>query len=192
MSSSIQPFLRSAKERLHKSVEHFGAETRGIRTGRATTGLVDNIRVDYYGSKTPLNQLASVAVPDPRSILVKPFDATALKDIEKAILASDLGMNPSIEGNALRISIPPLSAEQRQKLAGRIKSLAEEARVSMRNVRRDCIKDVETANKDKKREEAVSEDDVRQAKNEIQDLLKEHEGQIEDLLASKTKEILEV
>ncbi|HJM39315.1 MAG TPA: ribosome recycling factor [Planctomycetota bacterium] len=192
MSSSIQPFLRSAKERLSKSVEHFSSETRGIRTGRATTGLVDNIRVDYYGSKTPLNQLASVAVPDPRSILVKPFDASSLKDIEKAILSSDLGMNPSIEGNALRISIPPLSAEQRQKLAGRIKSLAEETRISMRNVRRDCIKEVESASKDKKREDAVSEDDVRQAKDEVQSLLKEHEGQIEDLLASKTKEILDL
>ena len=101
-------------------------------------------------------------------------------------------MNPSIEGNALRISIPPLSAEQRQKLAGRIKSLAEETRISMRNVRRDCIKEVESASKDKKREDAVSEDDVRQAKDEVQSLLKEHEGQIEDLLASKTKEILDL
>ncbi|MCH2112060.1 MAG: ribosome recycling factor, partial [Planctomycetes bacterium] len=176
MASSIKPFLDSAKERMAKSVEHFQAESRGIRTGRATSGLVDNIRVDYYGTKTPLNQLASVSVPEPRQLMVKPFDVNAVKDIEKAILASDLGLNPSIDGKALRISIPPLSEEQRMKLVSRVKSLAEEARVSMRNVRRDVLKEVETAQKDKGRSVSVTEDDVRQAKDEIQALLKSQEA----------------
>lgn len=192
MANSTQPFLSTAKERMQKSVDHFLSETRGIRTGRATTSLVDNIRIDYYGSKTPLNQLATVSVPDPRSLVVKPFDAGSLKDIERAILASGLGFNPSIEGKALRISIPPLSEEQRKKLAGRVKSMAEETRVSMRNVRRDVLREVEAASKDKGRDVPVTEDDLKRAKTEIQDLLKDHEKQLEELLTGKTKEIMEV
>ena len=191
MASSIKPFLDSAGERMHKSVDHFAAEARGIRTGRANAGLIENVRVEYYGSKTPLQQLATVSVPDPRSMVVKPYDASALKEIEKAILSSDLGFNPSIEGKMLRISIPPLSEEQRKKLAGRVKALAEEARVSMRNVRRDVLRDVEAASRDKGRDVAVTEDDVRAAKDEIQDLLKDHEKKIDELLKTKTDEILD-
>lgn len=190
MATAIQPFLTSARERMDKSLNHFQSESRGIRTGRATTGLVDNIRVNYYGSKTPISQLATVSVPDSRSLVVKPFDANSLKDIEKAIMAADLGLNPSIEGKTLRISIPPLSEEQRKKLAGRVKSMCEEARVAMRNVRRDVIREVEAANKDKDRDVAVSEDDLKRAKNEIQALLKEHEHKAEEILSSKSKEIL--
>ncbi len=192
MARPIQPFLDDARSRMLKSVEHFQGETRGLRTGRANTGLVDNIRVDYYGSKTPLSQLATVSVPDARSLVVKPFDASSLKDIERAILASDLGFNPSLEGKMVRISIPPLSQEQRQKLAARVKTLAEDARVSMRNVRRDVLKEVEAASRDKGRDVVVTEDDLREAKDSIQDLLKEHEKKVEDAMASKTKEILEV
>ncbi|KAA3613442.1 MAG: ribosome recycling factor [Planctomycetota bacterium] len=191
MSSVIQEFTKSAKDRMKKSVEHFLTETRGIRTGRATTSLVDNIRVDYYGSKTPLNQLATVSVPDPRSLVVKPFDPSGLKDIERAIMASDLGFNPSIEGKQLRISIPPLSEEQRKRLANRVKALAEEARVSMRNVRRDVLREVDAASRDKNREVAVTEDDAKRAKDQVQDLLKDHEKEIEALLAEKSKEIME-
>ncbi len=192
MARPIQPFLDDARSRMLKSVEHFQGETRGLRTGRANSGLVDNIRVDYYGSKTPLSQLATVSVPDARSLVVKPFDASSLKDIERAILASDLGFNPSLEGKMVRISIPPLSQEQREKLAGRVKNLAEEARVSMRNVRRDVLKEVESASRDKGRDVVVTEDDVREAKDSIQDLLKDHEKKIDEAMAAKTKEILEV
>ncbi|RMH01616.1 MAG: ribosome recycling factor [Planctomycetota bacterium] len=191
MARPIQPFLDDARARMAKSVEHFQGETRGLRTGRANSALVDHIRVDYYGSKTPLSQLATVSVPDPRSIVVKPFDASCLKDVERAILASDLGFNPSIEGKMLRITIPPLSQEQRQKLAGRVKSLAEEARVSMRNVRRDVLKEVETAWREKKGEVLLTDDDVREAKDAVQDLLKEHEKKVDEILEAKTKEILE-
>ena len=192
MSSSTQSFLSSARDRLDKSVEHFEAESRGIRTGRATTGLVDNVRVDYYGSKTPLSQLASITVPDPRSIVIKPFDVNSLKDVEKAILAADLGMNPSIEGKMLRISIPPLSEEQRKKLAGRVKTMAEETKVSMRNVRRDTLKEIEKASREKTGDVVVTEDDLAAAKTSVQDLLKSHEGKVDDLLAAKSKEIMEV
>ena len=192
MARPIQPFLDDARQRMYKSVEHFQGETRGLRTGRANPGLVDSIRVDYYGSKTPLSQLATVSVPDARSIVVKPFDATSLKAIERAILASDLGFNPSLEGKMVRISIPPLSQEQRLKLAARVKSLAEDARVSMRNVRRDVLKEVEVASRDKGRDPGVTEDDVRESKESIQELLKEHEKLIDEAMAVKTKEILEV
>ncbi len=192
MSSPIEPFVESAIERMDKSVQHFLDETRGIRTGRASAGLLDNVRVDYYGQKTPLNQIANVSVADARCLLVKPFDAAALKDIEKAILASDLGLNPAIEGGSLRINIPALSQEQRQKLAGRVKSLGEDARVSMRNVRRDVLRELETEAKDKNRDVVLSEDDVKQGKDRIQDVLKEHESKIDELCKNKSEEIMTV
>ncbi len=190
MASNYQSYLDDTRERLTKSVEHFQTETRGIRTGRANPGLIENLRVEYYGQKTPLNQLATISAPDARSLVVKPFDASALKEIERAVLSSDLGFNPSLEGKMLRISIPPLSQEQRQKLAARVKSLAEEARVSMRNVRRDVIREAEAAAKDRSGDVVLSEDDVRAAKDGIQELLKEYEKRIDALLAVKTDEIL--
>jgi ribosome recycling factor len=192
MPTAIQPFLDSASERMDKSVQHFLDETRGIRTGRANAGLLDSVRVDYYGQKTPLAQLASVNVADARCLMVKPFDASALKEIEKAISAAGLGLNPSIEGGALRISIPALSQEQRQKLASRVKSLSEDARIAMRNVRRDIIREIEQEAKDKKRDVVLSEDDVKQGKSEVQDILKDHEKKIDDLSKNKSDEIMTV
>ncbi|TAH38739.1 MAG: ribosome recycling factor [Planctomycetota bacterium] len=192
MATPTQPFLDAATERLKKSLEHLGSEVRGIRTGRAMPGLIENVKVDYYGSRTPLSQIATITVPDPRSLLVKPFDPSSIKDIEKAIQASDLGLNPSVEAKAIRILIPPLSEDQRKKLAGRVKSLAEETRVSMRNVRRDVLKELETAADDKKRSVAITEDELERAKDKVQGLLKEYEKKVDELVAAKTKEIMEV
>lgn len=192
MVDSLKPFLNDATERMQKSLEHFVSESRGIRTGRATPGLIESIRVDYYGSKTPLNQVASVSVPDPRSLVVKPYDAGSLKDIERAILGSDLGFNPSIEGKALRISIPPLSEDQRKKLAARVKTLAEETRVSLRNVRRDVIKELETANKNKSGDDVVTDDDLRLGKEKVQEVLKAFEKKVDETLSAKQSEIMEV
>ncbi|NQU47247.1 MAG: ribosome recycling factor [Planctomycetes bacterium] len=192
MSSPIEPFIESAIERMDKSVQHFLDETRGIRTGRASAGLLDSVRVDYYGQKTPLGQIANVSVADPRCLLVKPFDAGVLKDIERSILASDLGLNPTIESGALRINIPALSQEQRQKLASRVKSLSEDARVAMRNVRRDVLREIEVEAKDKDRDVVLSEDDVKQGKTRIQDVLKEHETKIDELCKNKSEEIMTV
>lgn len=192
MATPTQPFLDSASERMDKSVQHFVDETRGIRTGRANTGLLDSIRVDYYGQKTPIGQLANVSVLDARTLQVKPFDATAAKDIEKAVMGSGLGLNPTLEGGVLRISVPALSEEQRKKLAGRVKQLAEDAKVSMRNVRRDVIKEMDTANKDKSGDVVLTDDDVKHGKDQVQDLLKEHETKIDDLAKSKSDEILTV
>ena len=192
MATSIQPFLDSASERMDKSVQHFVDETRGIRTGRASTGLLDNVRVDYYGQKTPIGQLANVTVLDARTLQVKPFDASAAKDIEKAVMGSGLGLNPTLEGGVLRISVPALSEDQRKKMAGRVKQLGEDAKVSMRNVRRDAIKEMEQANKDKSGDVVVTDDDLKHGKDQVQDLLKAHEAKIDELAQAKSDEIMTV
>lgn len=192
MASSIQGFLDDATQRMGKAVEHYATEIRGIRTGRANPGLIENIRVDYYGTKTPLNQMAAISVPEPRQLIVKPYDVNALKDIERAVLTADLGLNPSQDGKTLRITIPPLSEEQRKKLASRVKAMAEETKVSLRNVRRDVIKHVEAAVADKKHAPAVTDDDAETAKTKVQDILKAHEKKVDEAVASKSKEILEV
>jgi len=192
MSLSYQNFLDDARERMDKTVEHFHDEIRGFRTGRASTGLIDNIRVDFYGNKTPLSQMANITVPEARALLVKPFDPSTLKAIEKAILAANLGLNPVIEGNGLRVGVPHLSEEQRLKMVSRLKTLAEETKVSIRNVRRDVLKDVEHAQKDKSGDVAVTEDDVKSAKSDIQDVLKKHEALVDEALTSKSADILEI
>lgn len=191
MADSIKPFLDDATARMHKAVDHFQQEIRGIRTGRANPGLIENVRVDYYGTKTPLGQMAAISAPEPRQLVVKPYDASALKDIEKAVLSADLGLNPSLDGKLLRITIPPLSEEQRKKLVARVKSMAEEAKVAIRNVRRDVLKHVESSVGDKKRNPVVTDDDAGFAKDRVQEILKNHEKLVDDAVASKSKEILE-
>lgn len=192
MASSIQPFLDDATQRMDKAVEHFALEIRDIRTGRANPGLIENLRVDYYGTKTPLNQMAVINVPEPRQLVVKPYDVSALKDIERAVQMADLGMNPVSDGKTLRITIPPLSEEQRKKLAARVRTMSEEAKVALRNVRRDMIKHVETAQADKKHVPVLTEDDAKTAKDKVQDVLKLHEKKVDDAVAAKSKEIMEV
>ncbi len=192
MASPLQPFLASARDRMEKSLEHFIQETRGIRTGRASAGLVEGIRVDYYGQKSPLNQIATITAPDPRSLVVKPFDPSSLKDIERAIVSSDLGLTASVEGKQIRIAVPPLSEEQRQKLAARCKKLAEEAKVAMRNVRRDVLKEVEQAWRNREGEVTLTEDHVAEAKEEVTKVLHEYEKKVDGALEAKTREILEV
>jgi len=192
MSKSYQSFLDDAQERMHKTVEKFHDDIRGFRTGRASAGLIENLRVDYYGNMTPLGQMANISVPEARCLVVKPFDPSALKSIEKAVLSADLGLNPSVEGPSLRITVPHLSEDQRKKMVARLKTLAEEAKVALRNIRRDAIKEVEKAQKDGDGTVAVTEDDVKSGKDDIQDLLKEHETRLEGLLQSKSEEILEI
>jgi len=174
--------LLDTEERMEKAVNHLKASLTGIRTGRANPGLVDTLRVEVYGSPTPIKQLASVGAPDPSQIVVRPYDPSTLKDIEKTIIASDLGFNPQNDGRLIRIIIPPLSTEVRRKMVSRIKELTEEGRVSVRNVRRDGNKAADQAEKNKE----VSEDDRDSIKSEIQDLTKKYEDQITEL--SKTRE----
>lgn len=174
--------LLDTEDRMEKAVSHLKTSLAGIRTGRANPGLVDTLRVEVYGSPTPIKQLASVGAPDPSQIVVRPYDPSTLKDIEKAIIASDLGFNPQNDGRLIRIIIPPLSTEVRRKMVSRIKELTEEGRVSVRNVRRDGNKAADQAEKNKE----LSEDDRDSIKSEIQDLTKKYEDQITEL--SKTRE----
>ena len=180
--------LLDTEERMEKAVEYLITEFRGIRSGRATPGLVENIRVDYYGSMQPLKATASIAIPEPRLIVIKPFDPSSLKTIEKAIQTSDLGILPSNDGKLLRLEIPPLSEERRKQLANLVKEKAEDARVSIRNVRRDGNKQAETAEKDK----AISEDELHDLKEEIQKLTKQYEDQVDEHMKKKTTELLDV
>src|SRR5579871_6963060 len=179
--------LFDSEERMEKAVSVFRDELRGLRTGRATPALVDSIRVEYYGSPTPLKQLAQISTPDPQQIVIKPFDQGCLKDIEKAIRSSDLGMAPNNDGKLIRLTVPPMSGEQRQKMVTRIKKSAEEAKVAIRNVRRDGNKHSDAAEKAKE----MTEDDRDKGKEEVQTLLKKYEDRVSDMADKKSKEILE-
>jgi len=179
--------LFDAEERMEKAVQVYRDELRGLRTGRATPALVDSIRVEYYGSPTPLKQLAQINTPDPQQILIRPFDQGSLKDIEKAIRASDLGMSPNNDGKMIRLTVPPMSGEQRQKMVARIKKAGEEAKVAIRNIRRDANKHFDQAEKAKE----MTEDDRDKGKEEVQTLLKRYEDKITEQADKKAKEVLE-
>jgi len=179
--------LFDAEERMEKAVTVLRDELRGLRTGRATPALVDSIRVEYYGSATPIKQMANIGAPEPALIMIRPFDPKTIKDIEKAILASELGLTPMSDGKMIRLAIPPLSGERRKQLVARVKELAEDARVAIRNVRRDANKQADQAEKEKE----LTEDDRDQTKEEIQELTKKLEGQVNDLAEKKSQEILE-
>src|SRR5436190_2715532 len=179
--------LFDAEERMEKAASVFKDELRGLRTGRATPALVDTLRVEYYGSPTPLKQLAQISTPDPTQILIRPFDQNCLKDIEKAIRSSDLGMAPNNDGKMIRLTVPPMSGEQRQKMAQRIKKSAEDAKVACRNIRRDANKHFDVSEKDKE----MTEDDRDKGKEQVQTLLKTYEDKIAEMADKKSKEILE-
>lgn len=179
--------LLDAEERMEKAVEVLKHDLSGIRTGRANPGLVDSLRVEVYGSQTPIKQIAGVNVPEPQQILIRPYDASTIKDIERAILASDLGMAPQSDGRVIRLNVPPLSNEVRKKLVARVKDLAETAKVSIRNVRRDANKHADQSQKDK----ILSEDECKSLKDEIQELTKKFEGQATSLAEGKEEEVME-
>src|SRR5262249_55635371 len=178
-----EEILFDCEDRMEKAVSVFRDELRGLRTGRATPALVDTLRVEYYGSPTPLKALANISTPDPQQIVIRPFDQSALKDIEKAIRSSDLGMSPTNDGKMIRLQVPPRSGEQGQKMVTRIKKSAEEARVACRNIRRDGNKHFDQAEKAKE----MTEDQRDQGKEEVQSLLKKFEDRITELAEKKTK-----
>ncbi len=181
------PLIMQAEEKFKKSLDVFINEIKGIRTGRATTAIFDNIYVQYYGKNTPLKQLATFAIPDAKTIIIKPYDASILGEIEKAIQKSNLGLNPSNDGNILRVIIPPLSEERRKQYTKVAKDYSEKAKVSVRNIRRDLLKDLENQKKEKK----VTEDEKKRIENELQKLLSDYEKKIDEILDKKNKEILE-
>ena len=179
--------LKDAEERMEKALNVFRDELRGLRTGRATPALVEPIRVEAYGSPMPLRELASISTPDAQQIVIKPFDPSMLKEIEKAIRSSDLGLAPSSDGKVIRLQVPTMSGDQRQKMATRIKKSGEDAKVSCRNIRRDSNKHFDTAEKNKE----MTEDERDQGKEKIQSLLKSYEEKIQEAGDRKTKEIME-
>ena len=182
-----EEILFDAEERMEKAVNVLRDELRGLRTGRATPALVDTIRVEYYGSPTPLKQLAQISTPDPQQILIKPYDQSSLKDVEKAIRASDLGMTPNSDGKIIRLIVPPMSGEQRQKMVARIKKSAEDAKVACRNIRRDANKHFDQAEKAKE----MTEDERDKGKENVQTLLKTYEEKVSEMADKKSKEVME-
>lgn len=183
----FESIVKDSQERMDKAVAVLAVNLSGIRTGRANPGLVESVRVEAYGSQTPLKQLASISTPEPQQIVVRPYDPTIIKDIEKAIAAGELGLNPQNDGRIIRINVPPLSTEVRRKMVARVKDLAEETKVSIRNIRRDANKSADTAEKDK----ALSEDERTRLKEEIQELTKKYEQKVVDLAKARESEILE-
>lgn len=177
--------LMDVEEKMEHALEYLRKEFRGIRTGRASAGLVDHIKVDYYGSPTDLRQLATVSAPDATMIVIKPFDPSSMKDIEKAIYASDIGMPPQADGKVIRLSVPPLSGERRNQIAGQLKKMAEAARVTIRNARRDGNKDIDREQKDGE----MTEDEAHKAKDQVQKLTDSFEKKVTEHLDAKTKEI---
>jgi ribosome recycling factor len=185
MHEEIKSKLRT---RMDKTIESLQEEFKKIRSGRANAGLVEGLVVDYYGSKTPLKQLASISVPEPRLIVIQPWDKGALPEIEKAFHTSDLGLNPNTDGKVIRISIPALTEERRKELVKVAKGKAEDARVAIRNIRRDGNEEVKTAEK----EGHVSEDDSKKTLDEIQKITDKYIEKINKLLDAKDAEIMEV
>ncbi|GIW95393.1 MAG: ribosome-recycling factor [Pirellulaceae bacterium] len=179
--------LLDVEDRMEKAVAVLKTALAGIRTGRASPGLVDSLRVDCYGQPTPIKQIASVAAPEPTQLVIRPYDPNLLKEIEKAIIASDLGLNPQNDGKILRLVIPPLSTEMRRKLVTRIKELAEEAKISIRNIRRDGNKAADQGEKDK----LFGEDECDRIKEEIQKLTKKYEDIINELAKKREAEVME-
>jgi ribosome recycling factor len=184
----IKDFLDEAAGRMTKSVEATRNELATVRTGRASPHLLDRIQVDYYGAVTPLNQLAQISATEARLLTVTPYDKNSIKQIEKSIMESDVGLTPSNDGNLIRLTIPELTEERRKELVKVVHGIAEQGKVSVRNVRRDVMHDL----RELKSEGEVGEDDERRAESELQKLTDSHTGEIDDLLAGKEKEILEV
>lgn len=184
---SADDILIDSEDRMQKALDVLKKNLAGIRTGRANPGLVDSLRVDVYGSPTPIKQIASVGAPEPTQIVIKPYDPSVIKDIEKAIVASDLGFNPQNDGRMVRINIPPLSTDVRKKLVGRIKDLSEETKISIRNIRRDANKAADVAEKDK----TISEDQRDDIKSEIQDLTKKYEEHAVEMAKAREQEVME-
>lgn len=189
-ASPAETIVADCRSKMDKSVQHFEKELRGIRTGRATTALIDYLKVDYYGSPTELRELAAISVPEPTQLLVKPFDPGAKSAIIKAIESADLGLNPQAEGNQIRIAVPAPSQERRQQLVHQLRKLAEDARIAIRNERRDAMKHIDKLVKDK--ENSFSEDDGKAFKEEIEDLTKQHTEKIDQLADNKAKEVEDV
>jgi ribosome recycling factor len=184
----LDDLKKDARERMAKCVQSFQTDLKKLRTGRAHPSLIEHLRVDYYGSDVPLQQVASIAVEDGRTLVISPWEKAVVQAIEKAIFKSDLGLTPMTAGMVIRIPMPPLTEERRREITKMLKADAENARVAVRNVRRDVMNDV----KDMLKEKLIPQDDERRAETDIQKLTDKHIADIEQLLAAKEKEVMQV
>jgi len=181
-----QKIIAEHESSMKKTVEFLQTELRSVRTGRASAGLVENLSVEYYGSPTPLKQMATIATPDADMIIIKPFDPVSLKDIEKAIKNSDLSLAPMLDGKVVRLSVPPLSGERRDQLAQQVKQMGEKTKVSIRNIRRDANKILDEEQKNK----VITEDDRDKGKKDIDNLTKKFTDKIDAVVKAKSEEIM--
>jgi ribosome recycling factor len=188
VSELIDELLADAGERMQKSVDATRTEFSTVRTGRASPHLLDRIQVDYYGTRTPLNQIAQISVPDARMLVITPYDKSAIKEIEKAVMESDLGLNPANDGAVVRLPIPQLTEDRRKDLVKVARHIAEEGRIAVRNVRRDCLQHL----KELDRSGEAQADEVHRAEDRVQKLTDEHVKRIDEVLKGKEAEILEV
>jgi ribosome recycling factor len=182
----MQAVIKEVEGKMQGALDTVGREFAGVRTGRASTGLLEAIRVDYYGTPTPVPQVASLSVPDPKTLLIQPWDASLLPAIEKAIMKSDLGLTPANDGKVIRLVMPPLNEERRKQLAKAVGKLTEDARVAIRNIRHDANKKLKTMEKDKK----ISEDEGHRGQDQIQKLTDRFIQRVDELLKKKEQEIL--
>lgn len=184
----IKDLLKDAESRMQGAIHALQEDMAGIRTGRAHPGLVEKLQVEYYGAATPLIQLATISVPEARSLVIKPFDQTSLKAIEKAIMVSDLALMPNNDGKQIRLNLPPLNEERRRDIVKHMHGRLEDARVALRNIRRDVLKDI----KDFESEKMISEDDLKRGEAEVQKLMDQFTATVEKIGHAKEQEIMEV
>ena len=184
----INDVLNEAEQKMTKTVEVFRKDLASVRAGRANPAMLDKVMVDYYGTPTPINQLANIAVPEPRLLTIQPWDKSTIKDIEKAILKSDLGITPTNDGVVIRLVVPQLTQERRAEIVKTVKKKAEEAKVAVRNIRREVIDDIKKLEKDK----VVSEDEAKKGQDKAQKLTDKYIKEIDSILEKKEKEIMEV
>jgi ribosome recycling factor len=183
----VNQVITDIENKMKKAVEVLQDEFKGVRTGRASTGLVENIKVEYYGNPTPLKALAALSTPQPDMILVKPFDPGSIKDIDKAIQASEVGLTPMVDGKVIRLNVPALTEERRRQLVQQVKGLGEQAKVSVRNIRRDAIKHLEKEEKEK----LITEDDLKKGQKQLDDMTKQHTDKIDQVVKHKSDEIMQ-
>ena len=184
----IKDLLKDCESHLQKSIHVLHEDLATIRTGRANPGLLEKLQIEYYGSPTNLMQLASIRVPEPRTLMIKPFDKTTLKAIEKAIMASDLGLTPNNDGLVIRLNLPPLTEDRRRDLVKKVHHRVEETRVALRNIRRDSMKDI----KDYETEKMISEDDRERGEEEVQKMIDRYMAEVDKISYFKEQEIMEV
>ena len=180
--------IKNMKVHMDKTVEALRREFQKVRTGRASLGLLDDIKVDYYGTPSPLSQVATLAVPEPRTITLQPWEAKTIPAIEKAIMNANLGLTPANDGKVIRLNLPALTEERRKDIVKQLKKMAEDAKVAVRNIRRDANDELKKLEKDKK----ISEDDLKRSEKEVQDVTNSYVAKVDEVLAHKEKEVMEV